>query len=219
MKRFRFALLALAAALLALGVGAPLATAAAGPDDTTVNGYVYGWGGVGQTYWQMPLPMSGVYFVDPVLGPQLMATANAYGAFSFYMNLKLQPQHVGEFFVSPVHYFRTNIEIHSHPGKTVNELFRVEVLPTILTGKVTNKFTGKPIKGAKIQILNWDVKTNAQGVYTFASNTDPLTLKPNTDFSVWSNKAGYKRTSKKVKSLPTARGQVRTLNFQMAPVR
>jgi hypothetical protein len=219
MRRIRFTLLALAVALLALGIGAPLASAAPGPDDTTVNGYVYGWGGVGQSYWQMPLPNTGVYFVDPVLGPQHVATTNAYGAYSFFMNLKTQPGHEGEFFTSPVHYFRTNIEIHSHPGQTVNEVFRVEVLPTILTGKVTNKATGKPIKNAKVQILNWDVKTNAQGVYTFTSGSDPLTLKPNFDYKVWSNKSGFKRTSKMVKSLPTATGQVRTLNFQMVPAK
>jgi hypothetical protein len=101
----------------------------------------------------------------------------------------------------------------------VNEVFRCEVLPTILTGKVTSKATGKPIKNAKIQILNWDVKTNAQGVYTFGATSDPLTLKPNFDYKVWSNKSGFKRTSSMVKSLPTATGEVRTLNFKMVPVK
>ncbi len=222
MKRLRMTLLLIAVALLAVGICAPLASAAPGPDDTTVNGYVYGYGGVGQSYWEVALPRVGVYFVDPrteITVPTLVATTDFYGAYSFYQNLKPLSGHKGEFFVSPVHFDRETIEIHSHPGQTINEVWRCQVLPTILTGTVTNKKTGKPIKNAKIQILNWDVKTNAKGVYIFTPASDPLTLQPNTTYKVWFNKSGFKRAHAWVKSKPTATGQTRTLNFKMVPVK
>ena len=110
------------------------------------------------------------------------------------------------------------IEIHNHPTAAINEIFKCQVLPTVLTGKVTSKATGKAIKGVKVQVLNWDVNSNAQGVYLFTPVTDPLTLAPNTSYEVWFNKAGFKRTHAHFKSLPTDKSSVvRTLNFKMAP--
>lgn len=214
MNRIRVLILAGMAALLTLGVLAPAASAAtfrAAPNDTEVYGYVIGYGGVGRSYWQKYMPSVSIWLHDSTTGqPVLMDRTDAFGNYDFAVNLKTQAHKKGEFFVSPIHFYRAVAEIHSHPGQAVNHVFKCEVLPTILTGKVTNKRTGKPVAKAKVQILNWDVYTNAKGVYQVQ-----VTLKPNTIYKAWVDKAGFVRSKKRVKSLPTATGKVRTLNFQI----
>ncbi len=214
MRRIRILLLAGLAALLTLGVLAPGAGAAtfrADPNNTEVYGYVIGYGGVGRSYWQKNLTGASVWLHDFTTGkPILMDSTDGFGSFDFAVNLKTQTNKKGEFFVSPTHYFRSTAEIHSHPGHAVNHVFKCQVLPTILTGKVINKKTRKPVAKAKVQILNWDVYTDAKGVYQVQ-----VTLKPNTIYKAWVDKAGFKRTKKRVKSLPTATDKVRTLNFQI----
>lgn len=214
MKRVRFLVLAGMAALLAITVIAPVAgakTFSRLPGDTEIYGYVHGYGGVGRSYWEMPIATANVYLHDSTTGePILMDTTDSWGDFDFSVNLKTQKDHKGEFSVSPAHFFRATTTIHNHPNTAISHNFMCQVWPTNLTGKVINKKTKKPIAGAKIQILNWDVKTNKQGVYRIA-----VTLKPNTDYSVWCNKSGYKRLKRKVKSKPSHTGATRTLNFQI----
>jgi hypothetical protein len=220
MKRYRLFLLIALAAVLALAAFAPLAAAAKASratDLTQVYGTVYGFGGVGRSYWTVPITNAGVYMVDPTDGvPNLMATTDAYAQFQFTINLKdpIFPEKKAEFFVSPVHYFRTTVWIHSSPEIAVDQKFMVEVLPTILTGTVTNKATGKPIAKAHVQILNWDVYTNSKGVYTIQ-----VSLQPNTDYKVYCQKSGYKRIGMTVKSLPTDKGVVRTASFKLVKVK
>lgn len=214
MKRMRLLILAGMAALLTLGVLAPAAGAAsfrAGPDDTEVYGYVIGYGGVGRSYWQRYMTGADIWLHDSATGqPVLMDKTDSFGNYDFAVNLKTQEHKKGGFFVSPTHFYTATLEVHSSPGEAVNKVFKCEVLPTILTGKVINQKTKKPVAGAKIQILNWDVTTNKQGIYKVQ-----LTLKPNTIYNAWCNKAGFARKKKRVKSLPTATGTVRTLNFQI----
>jgi hypothetical protein len=221
MKRVRLILLAAMSGLLALGIFVPMAGAQAVPragDLTAVSGAVIGFGGVGRSYWEVQIANAGIYMHDATLAENpKVATSDSMGFYAFSVNLKLQPEKKADFYVSPIHYDRVDITIHNNPQSPINEIFKCQVLPTVLTGKVTNKLTGKPVKNVKVQVLNWDVKTNAQGVYLFTPITDPLTLQPNMDYKAWFSKAGFKRTSATFKSLPTDKGLPRTLNLKIAP--
>jgi len=216
MKRFRLVLLTAMAAMLVLGIYVPMAGARAverAGDLTQVYGYVIGFGGVGRSYWEVHLPNDGIYMHDATLNENIkVATADSIGNFQFQVNLKTQAEKKADFYVSPVHYDRVDIVIHNHPQASINEIFKCQVLPTIITGKVTNKATGKPAKGVKVQVLNWDVKTDSKGVYKVA-----CTLQPNKTYEAWFSKAGFKRNHTHFKSKPTATGQTRTVNFKIAP--
>lgn len=215
MKRVRVFLITGLAALLSLALFVPLATAGAtpAPAPTNVSGYIIGYGGVGRTAWSMPVANAAMYMHDPSLpSPILVAASNTYGFYSFSQDLSVLPNKQAVFSTTPLYYHTAHHLIHSSPTQAKRFTFRCQVLPTVITGKVINKKTRKPAAYATVQILNWDVKTNRQGVYVIHA-----TLKPQTDYKIYASKSTLKRVRKTVTSLPSDTGAVRTVNFQLAP--